>query len=77
VVISDTGRDACALWVVHSYLTEHFLVSPRLGVRSPTKGCGKTLLLDVLGCLVRRPLPTASVTPAAIFRVIESHDRRC
>jgi hypothetical protein len=74
VVMSDTGRDACALWVVHSYLTEHFLVSPRLGVRSPTKGCGKTLLLDVLGCLVRRPLPTASVTPAAIFRVIESHD---
>ena len=58
---------------MHSFLTERFLVSPRLGIRSPTKGCGKTLLLDVLGRLVARPLTTASVTPAAIFRVVEAH----
>src|SRR6516164_5992983 len=73
VVMPDHCRDACALWVVHSFLTERFLVSPRLGIRSPTKGCGKTLLLDVLGRLVARPLTTASVTPAAIFRVVEAH----
>jgi len=72
VVMSDHCRDASALWVVHSFLTDRFLVSPRLGIRSPTKGCGKTLLLDVLGRLVLRPLPTASVTPAAIFRVVEA-----
>ena len=73
VVMSDAARDACALWVLHTYLTDRFLVSPRLGVRSPTKGCGKTLLLDVLGRLVLRPLPAANVTSAAIFRVIEAH----
>jgi putative DNA primase/helicase len=72
VVMPDHCRDACALWVVHSFLTDRFLVSPRLGIRSPTKGCGKTLLLDVLARLVARPLPTASVTPAAIFRVVEA-----
>jgi putative DNA primase/helicase len=73
VVMSDAARDAAALWVLHTYLTDCFLVSPRLGVRSPTKGCGKTLLLDVLGRLVLRPLPTANVTPAAIFRVTEAY----
>jgi hypothetical protein len=73
VVLPDHARDVCALWVVHTYLTDCFLISPRLGVRSPTKGCGKTLLLDVLDRVVARPLPTANVTAAAIFRVIEAH----
>src|SRR5215467_1908373 len=73
VVLPDHARDACALWVLHTYLTDCFLISPRLGVRSPTKGCGKTLLLDVLDRVVARPLPTANVTAAAIFRVIEAH----
>jgi putative DNA primase/helicase len=73
VVMSNHCRDACALWLLHTYLVDRFLISPRLGIRSPTKGCGKTLLLDVLGRLVARPLPTASVTPAAIFRVVEAH----
>jgi putative DNA primase/helicase len=73
VVLPDHARDACALWVVHTYLTDRFLISPRLGVRSPTKGCGKTLLLDVLDRVVARSLPTANVTAAAIFRVIEAH----
>jgi putative DNA primase/helicase len=73
VVLADHARDASALWVLHAYLVDCFLVSPRLCVRSPTKGCGKTLLLDVLGRLVPRPLPTANVTPAALFRVVEGH----
>jgi putative DNA primase/helicase len=73
VVMPEHARDTCALWAVHCFLTDRFFVSPRLGIRSPTKGCGKTLLLDVLGRLVARPLPTANVTPAAIFRVVEAH----
>ena len=60
-----------ALWVLHSWLIDCFGISPRLCVRSATKGCGKTLLLDVLGRLVRRPLRTLSITPAATFRVVE------
>src|SRR5262245_42118308 len=73
VVMPDHCRDLCALWVLHTYLIDRFLISPRLAIRSPTKGCGKTLLLDVLGRLVLRPLPSTNVTPAAIFRVIEAH----
>ena len=73
VVMSDAARDAAALWVVHTFLIDCFLVSPRLGVTSPVKGCGKTTLLDVLGRLVPRALPTANVTPAALFRVVEGY----
>ena len=69
VVMPEHSRDTAALWVVHSYLLDCFLVSPRLAVCSPAKQCGKTTLLDVLGCLVLKPLPTANVTASAIFRV--------
>jgi hypothetical protein len=73
VVLGDAACDTTALWILHTYLTEQFAISPRLCVRSPMKGCGKTLMLDVLAPLVRRPLPTANVTPAAVFRVIEKY----
>ena len=73
VVLAEHARDTAALWVVHAYLTDCFLVSPRLCVRSATKGCGKTTLLDVLSRLLPRPLPTANVTPAALFRVVEGY----
>jgi Protein of unknown function (DUF3631) len=73
VVMSDAARDEAALWVLHAHLPDCFLVSPRLAVTSPVKGCGKTTLLDVLGRLVPRPLPTANVTPAALFRVVEGY----
>jgi hypothetical protein len=73
VVMPRHGVHAAALWALHTYMVSKFLISPRLGIRSPTKGCGKTLLLDVLGRLVLRPLPTANVTPPAIFRAIEAH----
>jgi hypothetical protein len=73
VVMLDHCRDICALWGMHAYLVDRFIVSPRLGIQSPTKQCGKTTLLDVLSRLVPRPLPSQNVTPAAIFRVVEAH----
>jgi Protein of unknown function (DUF3631)/RepB DNA-primase from phage plasmid len=73
VVMSDAARDTTALWTLHAYLIDHFLVSPRLGITSPVRGCGKTTLEDVVGCLVPRALPTANVTPAALFRVVEAY----
>jgi hypothetical protein len=71
VVMPNTSSHVAALWVLHSWLINCFVISPRLCVRSATKGCGKTLLLDVLGRLVRRPLRTLSITPAATFRIVE------
>ena len=73
VIMSEHARTIAALWAVHTYLLDRFLVSPRLAICSPVKQCGTTTLLDVLARLVLRPLPTANVTPAAIFRVVEGH----
>jgi Protein of unknown function (DUF3631) len=71
VVLPEHAVRACACWVLHTFLAERFLVSPRLCISSPTKGCGKTTLLDVLARLVQRPLIASNITPAAVFRVIE------
>jgi putative DNA primase/helicase len=73
VVMAAHGLDLGGLWSVHTYLLDCFLISPRLCIRSAVKGCGKTTLLDVLACLVQRPLSAANVTAAVVFRVIEGH----
>ena len=73
VVMSEHAR-ACRGLVGRSYLlTGLFRITPRLAVRSPMKRCGKTTLLDVISRLVLRPLPTGSVTAAALFRVVEGY----
>jgi hypothetical protein len=73
VVLADHVRDASASWVTHSYLLDHAMITPRLAIKSPVKGCGKTTLLDVIGQLVYRPLPAANCSASSIFRVVESH----
>src|SRR5262249_20882544 len=61
VVLSDRARATTALWTLPTHLPAASLVSPRLAITSPEKRCGKTTLLDVLGRLVLKPLPTANV----------------
>jgi putative DNA primase/helicase len=60
------------LWTVHTYLLDCFLISPRLAIRSPAPGCGKTTLLDVLEQLVLKPLQTSGATAPVLFRIIEA-----
>ena len=71
VVLETHEAAAVALWAVHTHVFNAGMVTPRLGITSPEKRCGKTTLLDVLGCLVPRPLPAANITAAATFRTIE------
>jgi putative DNA primase/helicase len=63
--------DALALWVVHAHCHEAADVSPILALTSPEKRCGKTRTLTLLGRLVPKPLPTANITVAAVFRSVE------
>ena len=62
-----------ALWVMHAHCFDAFPISPRLGIVSPEKRCGKTTLLGVIEALVPRPLSASNVTVAAVFRTIEAH----
>jgi hypothetical protein len=73
VIMSEPARYTAALWIAHTYLLDCFGITPRLAVRSPMKRCGKTTMLDVISRLVLRPLPTGSVTAAALFRVVEGY----
>jgi putative DNA primase/helicase len=64
---------ALALWVLHCYAFVAWFTSPFLAITSPTKRCGKTLLLIVLAALVPRRLFASNVTPAVLFRAIERY----
>jgi len=69
----EHSRHACSLWVAHTHLLDCTMITPRLGVLSPTPRCGKTTLLDVLGQFVARPLTAANVSASSVFRVIEEY----
>jgi putative DNA primase/helicase len=71
VVLPDADAFVIALWILHDYAFDVFTCTPRLCVSSPEKGCGKTTLLDVIECLVNRPLLAVNITGPAIFRAIE------
>jgi hypothetical protein len=77
VVLMGHAARAVALWIVHTYLLDCFLITPRLAIRSPVLRCGKTTLLDVVSRMVLRPLSTANVTASAIFRGSRSAGRPC
>jgi hypothetical protein len=66
------GATLLALWSVHTHCFDLFRHTPRLAVRSPDKQCGKTTVLDLLEMVSARPLSTASVTAAAIYRTVEA-----
>src|SRR6516225_881443 len=71
VVMPEEDALIVALWALHSYVFDVFMCTPRLCLTSPEKRCGKTTLLDVIGCLVNRALSTADITGPAIFRTVE------
>src|SRR5262249_5303248 len=66
---------ATALWAIHTHVYDKFMVTPRLFLTSPVRGCGKTTLFGVLSRLVARPELTDSITAAAIYDTI--HRERC
>jgi putative DNA primase/helicase len=73
VVLPPEAVWAVVLWIFFTYLLDVVPVAPRLLVTSPTKACGKTRVLVLMWALARRPLPSSSVTAAALYRVIETH----
>lgn len=64
---------AVALWVLFSHCHSAFRISAILSLVSPTKRCGKTTVLSILGYMVPRALQAARVTPAAIYRAVSAH----
>src|SRR5438094_4926678 len=62
-VVLPPGADvAIALWIAITYLTDHVDVLPRLSLTSPTRACGKSRTLAVIGALACRALHASSVS---------------
>ncbi len=62
-----------ALWLVHTHAIDAADVTPYPALSSPTKKCGKTTLLRLLAQAAARPLTTANISSAALFRTIEKY----
>jgi Protein of unknown function (DUF3631) len=58
---------AVSLWALHTFVFDTFQVTPRLALISPVRGCGKTVVLDVLSSLVPRPHKTDHASAAAVY----------
>jgi len=71
MVLPPGAPEALALWVMHAHAHDCSMISPVLGISSPTPECGKTTLLSLLGALVPRALPASNITAAALFRAVE------
>ena len=80
VFCSPEVADACALWACGTWGVHPSSdpgdgpeIYPRLHVHGPVKRCGKSLLLESVASVVRRPLIATDVSEAAIFRTIEKY----
>jgi hypothetical protein len=71
-VIPVPGAAAVTLWIAMTYLCQAVNVLPRLLLTSPTRECGKSRVLALLGALVCRPLASSSISPSALFRTIDA-----
>jgi hypothetical protein len=72
IVAPDTLLGAAAVWAAFTHLVHServwVPVAPRLGIQAKSPGCGKTLLLEVLNCLVFNPRASASITVSTVLR---------
>ena len=71
VILSEHQALTVALWVIHTYAIDEAEHTPRLQIRSPTKRCGKTTLLNTIKPMVSKCVNTENITMAALFRLTE------
>ncbi|WP_437009025.1 DUF3631 domain-containing protein [Streptomyces sp. enrichment culture] len=70
VLPSQEALTAVTLWVAASHIQPALQHAPRLAVVGPTKGCGKSRVLDVLHETVHKPMMTVNTSPSVVFRII-------
>jgi putative DNA primase/helicase len=63
---------ALALWILHTWAFDGFDITPYLAITSPTRRCGKTVLMTMLYWLCCRAKKNDSMSKAAIYRSVEA-----
>ncbi len=71
LVLPDGGAELIALWSLYTWCHDSFYVSPYLAFAAPQKGSGKTTALSFVSRLVHKAVAASSITPAALYRLIE------
>ena len=72
IVCEKEIAHAAALWIAMTWFIDVVQVAPLAVITAPEKRCGKSLLLSLLGRLSARAITASSITPAALFRTIDS-----
>jgi putative DNA primase/helicase len=72
VIMSDDGAVGTALWIAHTYIFMQFHHTPRLGITSPTKRCGKSTVMRLLASTCHRALKADNISPSGVYRVVEA-----
>ena len=73
IIMPDHGAEVVALWTLFAWTFDAWTIAPMIQISAPERASGKSRLLEVIGALVPKPLPTGSISTAAMFRVIEAH----
>lgn len=73
---SEHAHIAHVLWIAHTHLMDAWESTPRFAALSPEPASGKTRLLEITELLVPRPVEAVNVTPAYLFRKVDSKDGR-
>ena len=60
-----------ALWALHTWVFDSFDITPYLVISSPTRRCGKSLVLTILQWVCCRAKKNDSMSKAAIYRSVE------
>ncbi|MGA2765107.1 MAG: DUF3631 domain-containing protein [Spirochaetia bacterium] len=71
VVLSSSGALAVALYTMLTYVVDELSICPMLLLQSAVKRSGKTTLLGLLLRLSYRALGASSISPAALYRVVD------
>lgn len=74
VLPSPAAADAVVLWIAATHAQPAWEHASRLVPKSPLRRCGKTRLLEVLGELVHKAMPTTNISVAALVRSIDESD---
>jgi len=71
-IIPQYADIAIALWILHVWCLDAFTISPLLRIKSPTKSCGKTTLLNLIGQLLPKNAFSSNFTTPVMFRLVDS-----
>lgn len=73
VVFPTTAESTfLTLWVAHTHAIEAAYATPYPNIYSPVPRCGKSTLLEVLGCLTARSYGAANITSASLYRLVDA-----